>query len=59
MLILAGADDPVCPAVGAGRLAAQLTHAVAETHVLPGFGHGVFRHRPERAITLVRGFLRG
>jgi pimeloyl-ACP methyl ester carboxylesterase len=57
VLILAGADDPVCPAVGAGRLAAQLTHATADSHVLPGVGHGVFRHRPEHALTLVRTFL--
>jgi pimeloyl-ACP methyl ester carboxylesterase len=56
-LILAGEDDPVCPAVGAGRLAAQLTRAAVDTHVLPGIGHGVFRQAPERSFALVRGFL--
>jgi pimeloyl-ACP methyl ester carboxylesterase len=59
VLILAGEDDPVCPAVGAGRLAAQFTNAAAAAHVLPGVGHGVFRHDPERSFALVRQFLRG
>ncbi len=56
-LILAGADDPVSPAVGADRLAAWLTHAAVETHVLPGIGHGVFRQAPERSFALLRAFL--
>ena len=58
-LILAGADDPVCPAVGAGRLAAQLTNAAVDTHVLTGVGHGVFRQAPHRSFALLREFLAG
>ena len=58
-LILAGADDPVCPAAGAGRLAAQLTNAEVDTHVLPGVGHGVFRQATDEAFRLVRAWLRG
>ena len=56
-LILAGEDDPVCPAVGADRLAAWLTNAAVDTHVLPAIGHGVFRQAPERSFALVREFL--
>jgi proline iminopeptidase len=56
-LILAGADDPVCPAACAVRLAAQLTYAAVDTHVLDGIGHGVFRQAPERSFALVRDFL--
>ena len=56
-LILAGADDPVSPAVGAERLAALLVNAPATAHVLPGIGHGVFRQDPERAFALLRAFL--
>jgi pimeloyl-ACP methyl ester carboxylesterase len=58
-LILAGADDPVCPAVGAGRLAALLSNAAVDTHVLAGIGHGVFRQAPDRSFTLLREFLAG
>jgi pimeloyl-ACP methyl ester carboxylesterase len=56
-LILAGADDPVCPAVGAGRLAAQLTNAAVDTRVLSGVGHGVFRQAPLRSFALLKDFL--
>jgi len=56
-LILAGADDPVCPAAGAARLAGWLVHAAVDTHVLPGVGHGVFRQAPERSFGLLRAFL--
>jgi len=57
-LILAGEDDPVCPAVGVGRLAAQLTGTEVETHVLPNVGHGVFRQAPAESFLLVRAWLR-
>ena len=57
-LILAGADDPVCPAAGATRLADWLVHAAVDTHVLPGIGHGVFRQAPERSFALLRAFLK-
>ena len=56
-LILAGADDPVSPAIGAERLAALLVNAPVAAHVLPGIGHGVFRQDPERAFALLRDFL--
>jgi proline iminopeptidase len=56
-LILAGTDDPVCPAVGAGRLAAQLSNAAVDAHVLPGVGHGVFRQAPQPSFDLLRVFL--
>jgi pimeloyl-ACP methyl ester carboxylesterase len=57
-LILAGADDPVCPAAGADRLAGLLINAEVERHVLPGVGHGVFRQAPDGAFALVRAWLR-
>jgi pimeloyl-ACP methyl ester carboxylesterase len=57
-LILAGADDPVCPAAGADRLAALLINARVERHVLPDVGHGVFRQAPDEAFALVRAWLR-
>jgi proline iminopeptidase len=56
-LILAGADDPVCPAVGAERLATLLSNAEVEAHVLPGIGHGVFRQAPGESFALVRSWL--
>lgn len=57
VLIVAGADDPVCPLPVveelAGRLPAETTHFVR----LPGARHTIFRDRPDLAFPPVRDFV--
>ena len=53
-LILAGADDPVAPAVGARRLAGTLG---GRLEILAGVGHGVFRQAPEPAFASLKSFV--
>jgi len=55
-LVLAGEEDPLCPAGAARRLAAAITAPVT-LDVVPGIGHGVFRQAPERAFGAARRFL--
>jgi proline iminopeptidase len=56
-LILAGLDDPVSPTIAAHTLAESITNADVQLETFHGIGHGVFRQDPERAFTVLRGFL--
>ena len=55
VLLLAGEDDPVCPAVGAERIAAGIPHARFER--FQNCGHGVWRDQPDQAFHLIRKFI--
>ncbi|WP_433176322.1 alpha/beta fold hydrolase [Actinoallomurus sp. CA-150999] len=56
-LVLSGADDPVATESAARRVAAGLTNASVQLHVLPNTGHGVFREVPDQAFPLLRDFV--
>ena len=58
-LVLSGADDPVATESAARRVAAGLTNASVQLHVLPDTGHGVFREVPDQAFALLRDFVTG
>lgn len=55
VLLLAGEDDPVCPAAGAERIAAGIPHARFER--FDNCGHGVWRDQPDQAFHLIREFI--
>ena len=56
VLLLAGADDPVCPVAGAEVIAAGIPHARFER--FDNCGHGVWRDQPDQAFRLIREFMR-
>jgi pimeloyl-ACP methyl ester carboxylesterase len=57
VLVLAGEDDPVSPAVSTRRVTSSARCPAVELHVFPGVGHGVFRQAPAQAFALLRAFL--
>jgi pimeloyl-ACP methyl ester carboxylesterase len=58
VLVLAGEDDPVTPAVTTRRVTSSAQPSAPELHVFANVGHGVFRQAPTQAFDLLRAFLR-
>jgi proline iminopeptidase len=56
-LILAGGLDPITPLACAEEMLAALPPGVGCLEVFQAAGHGIYRDEPERAETLIRGFL--
>lgn len=57
VLVLAGADDPMCPIGLVEELAAGLTGASRQLVRLDGARHAVFRDQPDAAFAAVRRFI--
>ena len=57
VLILTGADDPVCPLPVVERLASRLPRETTRLVSLPGARHTIFRDRPDLAFPAVRDFV--
>ena len=57
VLILAGADDPMCPMPVVGQLASLLPADTTRLVRLPGARHVIFRDRPDLAVPAVMDFL--
>jgi proline iminopeptidase len=58
VLVLAGEDDPICPAPVVRELAGRLPAATTRLAHLPGARHMIFRDRPDLAFPAVEEFLR-
>jgi pimeloyl-ACP methyl ester carboxylesterase len=59
VLVLAGEDDPICPASGSGAIAAEIGPGRCTLQVVPDCGHGVWRDRPEVGFEAMRAFVAG
>lgn len=57
VLVLAGAEDPVCPPADSEDIFRALPAGLAELHVLPGCGHGAWRDDPQAAFDVLRRFI--
>lgn len=57
VLILAGADDPICPLPVVEELAARLPEETTRLVRLPGARHTIFRDRPDLAFPPITDFL--
>ncbi len=57
VLVVAGADDPICPLPLVERLAARLPAGTTRLVRLPDAGHTVFRDQPDLAFSAVEAFL--
>ena len=57
ILILAGEDDPMCPAAAARRVMSSVRRVAVEIEIFAGVGHGVFRQAPAEAFTRLRAFV--
>jgi len=56
-LILAGEDDPACPAEAAAEVAAMLAPGLARLERIGEAGHSVINDQPERALKILRQFI--
>jgi len=59
VLVLAGEDDPICPAAGSRAIAAEIGPELCTLEVVPGCGHAVWRDRPDVGLPAIRAFLAG
>ena len=59
VLVLAGEDDPICPASGSRAIAAGIGPERCTLRVVPDCGHGVWRDRPEVGFEAMRAFVAG
>ncbi|MBZ8138516.1 prolyl aminopeptidase [Rubrivivax gelatinosus] len=57
VLVLAGAEDPVCPVADAEDIAAALPPQWLQYSVIEGAGHGTWRDRPDEALARLRAFI--
>jgi proline iminopeptidase len=60
VLVMAGAQDPVCPPADSEDIAAALQAVqpgLAELQVYPNSGHGAWRDEPEAAFAALRRFI--
>jgi proline iminopeptidase len=57
-LVLGGEDDPITPIEDQVDIAAALPPGLARLERFAGCGHGVYRDAPERALAVVREFVR-
>ena len=57
VLVLAGADDPICPLPVVEELVSQLPGETTRLVRLPGARHTIFRDRPDLAFPAVRDFV--
>jgi pimeloyl-ACP methyl ester carboxylesterase len=58
VLVLGGEQDPVCPITGSEEIVACLPSDVVQFERFERSGHGVFRDEPERAMRVLREFIR-
>jgi pimeloyl-ACP methyl ester carboxylesterase len=56
-LVLAGADDPICPLPLVEQLAGHLPASTTRLVCLPDAGHAIFRDQPDLAFSAVEDFL--
>jgi len=56
-LILAGEDDPACPAEAAAEIAAILPAQLVRFDRIPDAGHSVINDQPEAALRVLREFI--
>lgn len=59
VLVLAGEQDPVCPAEDAREIAAALPPHFSRYVAVPEAGHGTWRDRPQEAYPILREFILG
>jgi len=59
VLVLAGEDDPICPAAGSRAIAAEIGPELCALEVVPDCGHAVWRDRPDVGLPAIRAFLAG
>jgi len=59
VLVLAGEDDPICPASGSRAIAAEIGPELCTLQVVPDCGHGVCQDRPDVGFAAIRAFLAG
>lgn len=57
VLVMAGAEDPVCPLADAQDIFAALPAAHRELAVFEGAGHGAWRDAPDAAFARLRAFV--
>ena len=57
VLVMAGAQDPVCPPADSEDIAAALPAQLAELQVYANSGHGAWRDEPEAAFAALRRFI--
>ncbi|MEL4179377.1 alpha/beta fold hydrolase [Roseateles sp. PN1] len=57
VLVMAGEEDPVCPAVDAREIAAALPAEFSQLVTFPGVGHGAWRDDPLAAFAVLRKFI--
>lgn len=58
VLVLGGEEDPTTPIEDQEDIAAALPPELVEFHRFAGCGHGVWRDAPERAMPILRDFIR-
>jgi proline iminopeptidase len=59
VLVMAGAEDPVCPPADSEDIAAALPKGLAQLQVYADAGHGAWRDQPEAAFAALRRFIAG
>jgi pimeloyl-ACP methyl ester carboxylesterase len=59
VLVMAGAEDPVCPPADSEDIAAALPAGLGELQVYADAGHGAWRDQPEAAFAALRRFIAG
>lgn len=57
VLVMAGAEDPVCPPADSQDIAAALPAPWAELQVYADAGHGAWRDQPQAAFSALRRFI--
>jgi proline iminopeptidase len=57
-LVMGGEDDPIMPIACQEEIAAALPPHLTRFERFPGCGHGVLADAPERAMALIRDFIR-
>ena len=57
VLVMAGAQDPVCPLADAEEIAAALPAPWGRLEVFAASGHGAWRDEPEAAFASIRAFV--
>ncbi|HEY1850916.1 MAG TPA: alpha/beta hydrolase [Candidatus Binataceae bacterium] len=57
-LILGGEDDPILPIEDCEDLARTIPSGFVRFERFPNAGHGVFRDAPERALQVLRDFIK-
>jgi proline iminopeptidase len=59
VLVLAGEDDPICPASGSRAIATEIGPELCTLQVVPDCGHGVCQDQPEVGFAAIRAFIAG